>query len=67
VSTPDNMKTVDLKTTMPRLKIFSPFEQSEVQHLNVDDIFISCMRDKRKQQGNKQQTFQGTLLYDLYE
>ena len=39
MSTPDNLKTAGLKATMPRLKILSLFEQSEVQHLSADDIY----------------------------
>ncbi len=39
MSTPDNLKTVGLKATMPRLKILDLFEQSAEQHLSADDIY----------------------------
>ena len=39
MSTPDNLKTAGLKATMPRLKILSLFENSEMQHLSADDIY----------------------------
>lgn len=45
MSTPDNLKTVGLKATMPRLKILSLFEQSEIQHLSADDIYNTLVSE----------------------
>jgi len=35
----NNLKTVGLKTTMPRLKILNLFENAEVRHLSAEDVY----------------------------
>jgi len=37
--TPHNLKTVGLKTTLPRLKILNLFENAEVRHLSAEDVY----------------------------
>ncbi|MCX7195071.1 MAG: transcriptional repressor, partial [Proteobacteria bacterium] len=37
--TPNNLKTVGLKTTLPRLKILNLFENAEVRHLSAEDVY----------------------------
>lgn len=39
MSTPNNLKTVGLKTTLPRLKILNLFENAEVRHLSAEDVY----------------------------
>lgn len=39
MSMPNNLKTVGLKTTLPRLKILNLFENAEVRHLSAEDVY----------------------------
>ena len=39
MSTPNNLKTVGLKTTLPRLKILNLFESAVVRHLSAEDVY----------------------------
>ncbi|HEY1459705.1 MAG TPA: transcriptional repressor, partial [Casimicrobiaceae bacterium] len=39
MSTPQDLKTVGLKATLPRLKIINLFEQSKVRHLTAEDVY----------------------------
>ena len=34
-----NLKTIGLKTTLPRLKILNLFENSEIRHLSAEDVY----------------------------
>jgi Fur family transcriptional regulator, ferric uptake regulator len=36
---PNDLKTMGLKATVPRLKVLSLFEQSEVRHLSAEDVY----------------------------
>jgi len=38
MSTQDDLKTIGLKATLPRLKILSLFEKSAVRHLSAEDV-----------------------------
>jgi len=39
VSTPDDLKTIGLKATAPRLRILELFEKSPVRHLSAEDVY----------------------------
>lgn len=39
MSTPNDLKTVGLKATLPRLKILNLFEHGEVRHLSAEDVY----------------------------
>lgn len=39
MSNPENLKTMGLKATLPRLKILDLFERSEVRHLSAEDVY----------------------------
>lgn len=39
MSSSENLKTIGLKATLPRLKILALFEKSEVRHLSADDVY----------------------------
>ncbi|GIX27318.1 ferric iron uptake transcriptional regulator [Pelomicrobium sp. G1] len=39
MSTPDALKTMGLKATMPRIKILNLFETSKVRHLSAEDVY----------------------------
>lgn len=39
MSTSDDLKTIGLKATLPRLKILSLFEGSSIRHLGAEDIY----------------------------
>jgi Fur family ferric uptake transcriptional regulator len=39
MSTPNNLKTMGLKATLPRLRILSLFESSSVRHLSAEDVY----------------------------
>lgn len=34
-----NLKTIGLKTTLPRLKILNLFENSKIRHLSAEDVY----------------------------
>lgn len=36
---PDHLKTIGLKATLPRLRILELFEKSEVRHLSAEDVY----------------------------
>ena len=38
-TSPDNLKTMGLKATLPRLRILELFETSKVRHLSAEDIY----------------------------
>jgi Fur family ferric uptake transcriptional regulator len=39
MSSPDDLKTIGLKATLPRLRILELFEKSEVRHLSAEDVY----------------------------
>src|SRR5690606_15495059 len=41
----ENLKTMGLKATLPRLKILELFERSEVRHLSAEDVYRLLLRD----------------------
>jgi len=45
MSTPQDLKTVGLKATLPRLKIINLFEQSKVRHLTAEDVYRQLLAD----------------------
>ncbi|MGH8710961.1 MAG: transcriptional repressor, partial [Burkholderiales bacterium] len=38
MSSPNDLKTIGLKATLPRLKILNLFENSPVRHLTAEDV-----------------------------
>jgi Fur family transcriptional regulator, ferric uptake regulator len=45
MSTPQDLKTVGLKATLPRLKIINLFEQSKVRHLTAEDVYRQLLAE----------------------
>jgi len=45
MSNPENLKTMGLKATLPRLKILALFEKSEVRHLSAEDVYRLLLAD----------------------
>jgi len=45
VSTPKDLKNAGLKATVPRLKIISLFESSNVRHLTAEDVYRKLLVD----------------------
>lgn len=41
MSKPEDLKTIGLKATLPRLKILNLFEKSQVRHLSAEDVYRS--------------------------
>ena len=39
MSRPDDLKTIGLKATLPRLRILELFEKSPVRHLTAEDVY----------------------------
>ena len=39
MSNSDNLKSMGLKATLPRLKILALFEKTEVRHLTAEDVY----------------------------
>jgi Fur family ferric uptake transcriptional regulator len=39
MSSPNDLKTIGLKATLPRLKILNLFENSQVRHLTAEDVY----------------------------
>ena len=42
---PNDLKTMGLKATVPRLKVLSLFEQSEVRHLSAEDVYRLLLKE----------------------
>ena len=40
-----DLKTIGLKTTLPRLKILNLFEQSSVRHLSAEDVYKELIHE----------------------
>ena len=45
MSKPNNLKTMGLKATLPRLRILSLFESSAVRHLSAEDVYRNLIGD----------------------
>ena len=45
VSSPNDLKTIGLKATLPRLRILELFEKSSVRHLSAEDIYRILAKD----------------------
>ena len=43
--TSDDLKTIGLKATLPRLKILNLFESSSVRHLTAEDVYRLLMNE----------------------
>lgn len=43
MGTPEALKTMGLKATMPRIKILNLFENSDVRHLSAEDVYKLLM------------------------
>ena len=39
MSSPDDLKTIGLKATLPRLRILELFEKSDVRHMSAEDVY----------------------------
>ena len=45
MTTPNNLKTMGLKATLPRLRILSLFESSSVRHLSAEDVYRTLISE----------------------
>jgi Fur family transcriptional regulator, ferric uptake regulator len=45
MSTPDDLKTIGLKATLPRLRILELFEKSDVRHLAAEDVYKKLVEE----------------------
>jgi Fur family transcriptional regulator, ferric uptake regulator len=45
VSSPNDLKTIGLKATLPRLRILELFERSPVRHLSAEDVYKMLSRE----------------------
>jgi Fur family ferric uptake transcriptional regulator len=45
VSSPNDLKNIGLKATLPRLRILELFESSNVRHLSAEDIYKMLLKD----------------------
>jgi Fur family ferric uptake transcriptional regulator len=45
MSKPQDLKTIGLKATAPRLKILNLFEKSKVRHLSAEDVYKLLVAD----------------------
>ncbi|HEY9396156.1 MAG TPA: transcriptional repressor, partial [Burkholderiales bacterium] len=45
MSNAQNLKTIGLKATLPRLKILELFGRSEVRHLSAEDVYRLLLKD----------------------
>ncbi|HUF19121.1 MAG TPA: ferric iron uptake transcriptional regulator [Burkholderiales bacterium] len=45
MSTPQDLKSIGLKATLPRLKILNLFENSEERHLTAEDVYKLLMTE----------------------
>ena len=45
VSSPNDLKTIGLKATLPRLRILELFEKSPVRHLSAEDVYKTLSKD----------------------
>lgn len=45
MSDPQNLKDIGLKATLPRLKILSLFEQSDIRHMSAEEIYRRLLQE----------------------
>jgi|SRR5208282_2029409 len=45
MSSPDDLKTIGLKATLPRLRILELFEKSKVRHLSAEDVYKLLLKE----------------------
>jgi Fur family ferric uptake transcriptional regulator len=45
MSSPNDLKTIGLKATLPRLRILELFEKSAVRHLSAEDVYKMLLKD----------------------
>lgn len=45
LSSPNDLKTIGLKATLPRLRILELFEKSSVRHLSAEDVYKALVKD----------------------
>lgn len=45
MSSPDDLKTIGLKATLPRLRILELFEKSNVRHLAAEDVYKKLVEE----------------------
>jgi Fur family ferric uptake transcriptional regulator len=45
MSSPDDLKTIGLKATLPRLRILELFEKSDVRHLAAEDVYKKLVEE----------------------
>lgn len=45
MSSPDDLKTIGLKATMPRLRILELFEKSDIRHLSAEDVYKKLVQE----------------------
>lgn len=45
MSNPEDLKSIGLKATFPRLKILELFEKSEVRHMTAEDVYRLLVND----------------------
>ena len=45
MSKPNDLKTMGLKATLPRLRILSLFENTTIQHLSAEDVYRSLINE----------------------
>jgi len=45
VSSPNDLKTIGLKATLPRLRVLELFENSPVRHLSAEDVYKLLSKD----------------------
>ena len=45
MSSPNDLKTIGLKATLPRLRILELFEKSAVRHLSAEEVYKNLSKD----------------------
>lgn len=45
MSSPEDLKTIGLKATLPRLRILELFEKSEIRHLAAEDVYKKLVEE----------------------
>ena len=45
MSSPNDLKTIGLKATLPRLRILELFEKSPVRHLSAEDVYKTLLKE----------------------
>jgi Fur family ferric uptake transcriptional regulator len=45
LSSPNDLKTIGLKATLPRLRVLEIFEKSDVRHLTAEDVYKHLLKE----------------------